>query len=168
MWSPPIGPVLSLVLSYFNPKSSPNNIWWTVIFDVYFKGEKKEEAIHPSFLQSFNKYLWRASSSFPGGSVSKEPDCNTGDLGLIPESGRSPGEGNGDPLQYSCLENSMDRGAWGVTVHSVIKSLTQLKWLSMQAQQRHRHKGQACGHREEKERVGWIERVALKHIHYHM
>ena len=40
-----------------------------------------------------------------------------GDLGLIPESGRSPGEGNGNPLQYSCLENSMDRGAWWATVH---------------------------------------------------
>ena len=48
---------------------------------------------------------------FPGGSYSKESACNTGDLGLIPGSGRSPGEGNGNPLQYSSLENSMDRGA---------------------------------------------------------
>ena len=51
------------------------------------------------------------SSSFPGGSDSKESACNAGDSGSIPESGRSPGEGNGYPLQYSCLENSMDRGA---------------------------------------------------------
>ena len=51
---------------------------------------------------------------FPGGSDSKESACNTGDLGSIPGSGRSPGEGNGYPLQYSCLENPMDRGAWQV------------------------------------------------------
>ena len=48
---------------------------------------------------------------FPGSSVGKEFACNVGDLGLIPELGRSPGRGNGNPLQYSCLENSMDRGA---------------------------------------------------------
>ena len=49
---------------------------------------------------------------FPGGSDGKVSACNVGDLGLIPGSGRSSGEGNGNPLQYSCLENSMDRGAW--------------------------------------------------------
>ena len=49
---------------------------------------------------------------FPGGSVGKESACDAGDTGLIPELGRYPGEGNGNPLQYSCLENSMDRGAW--------------------------------------------------------
>ena len=49
---------------------------------------------------------------FPGGSVGKESACNEGDLGLIPGSGRSPGLGNGNPLQYSCLGNPMDRGAW--------------------------------------------------------
>ena len=54
---------------------------------------------------------------FPGNSNGKESACNAGDLGLIPGSGRSPGEGNGNPLQYSCLENSMDRGAWQATVH---------------------------------------------------
>ena len=51
------------------------------------------------------------------GSVSKESACNEGDSGLIPASGRSPGEGNGNPLQHSCLENPMDRGAWWATVH---------------------------------------------------
>ena len=56
---------------------------------------------------------------FPGGSESKESACNAGDLGLISGLGRSPGEGNGYPLQYSCLENSMDKGAWWVTVHGV-------------------------------------------------
>ena len=64
---------------------------------------------------------------FPGGSDSKESACNVGDLGLIPGSGRFPGEGNDNPLQYSCLENSMDRGAWGATVHGVTKSQTQLR-----------------------------------------
>ena len=54
-------------------------------------------------------------------SVSKESACNAGDLGLIPGLGRSPGEGNGNPLQYSCLENPMDRGAWRATVHGVTR-----------------------------------------------
>ena len=63
---------------------------------------------------------------FPGGSDGKESACNAGDLGLIPGLGRSPGEGNGNPLQYSCLENATDRGAWWATVHEVSKSWTQL------------------------------------------
>ena len=57
----------------------------------------------------------------------KESACNAGDLGLILGLGRSPGEGNDHPLQYSCLENPMDRGAWWIMVHSVTKSWTQLK-----------------------------------------
>ena len=57
------------------------------------------------------KDLWLKMLGFPGGSNSKVSVCNVGDPGLIPGSGRSPGEGNGNPLQYSCLENSMDRGA---------------------------------------------------------
>ena len=56
---------------------------------------------------------------FPVSSDSKESACNAGDLGLIPELGRSLGEGNGNPLQYSFLENSMDRGAWWATVQGV-------------------------------------------------
>ena len=55
--------------------------------------------------------LW-LNQGFPGGSVGKEPTCNAGDPGSIPGWGRSPGEGNGNPLQYSCLENPMNRGAW--------------------------------------------------------
>ena len=65
-------------------------------------------------------------SGFPGGSDSKESACNAGDPGLIPRSGRSPGEGNGNPLQDSCLENPMDRGAWWATVHGLSKSQTRL------------------------------------------
>ena len=65
-------------------------------------------------------------SSFPGGSDGKEYACDAGDLGLIPGSGRSPGEGNGKPLQCSCLGNPIDRGAWWATVHEVVKSGTGL------------------------------------------
>ena len=64
--------------------------------------------------------------SFPGGSGGKESVCNEGDPGSIPGSRRSPGEGNGDTLQDSCLENPMDRGAWRATVHGVADSQTQL------------------------------------------
>ena len=64
---------------------------------------------------------------FPGGSDGKESAaCNAEDLGSIPGLGRSPGEGNRYPLQYSCLENPMDRGAWRATVHGVAKSQTRL------------------------------------------
>ena len=59
---------------------------------------------------------------FPGGSDGKESACNAGDPGLIPGWRRSPGEGDGYPLQYSCLEISMDRGAWRATVHGVAES----------------------------------------------
>ena len=62
---------------------------------------------------------------FPSGSEVKASACNAGDLGLIPGSGRSPGEGNGNLLQYSYLENSMDGGAWWATfIHGVAKSWT--------------------------------------------
>ena len=63
---------------------------------------------------------------FPGGSHSKEYACNTGDPGSIPGWGRFPGEGNGNPHQYSCLEESMDREAWLTTVYGVTKDWTQL------------------------------------------
>ena len=62
----------------------------------------------------------------PGDSDCEESARNVGDPGSIPGSGRDPGKGNGNPLQYSCLENSMDIGAWRATVYGVTKSLTQL------------------------------------------
>ena len=65
-------------------------------------------------------YIW----GFPCGSDGKESAHNAGELGSIPRLGGSPGEGNGSPLQYSCLENSMDGGAWQVTVHGVARSQT--------------------------------------------
>ena len=63
---------------------------------------------------------------FPGGSVVKNPPASAGDAGLIPELGRTPGEGNGNPLQYSCLESSMHTGAWWATVYGLAKSQTRL------------------------------------------
>ena len=69
--------------------------------------------------------LWHIlteDSCFPGGSDSKASACNAGDLGLIPGFGRYPEEGNGNPLQYSCLKNAMDRGVWWATVHGVTGS----------------------------------------------
>ena len=67
------------------------------------------------------------ANGFPGGSGGKESACNAGDPGLIPGSGRSTAERNGNPLQYSGLENSMDRGAWRATVHEDSRSQTRLK-----------------------------------------
>ena len=79
-----------------------------------------------------HKWPWKCHEcfpkaiGFPDGSDSKESAYNVGDLGSVPRLGRSPGEGNGSPLQYSCLEKSMDRGAWRATVAGVTKSWTQL------------------------------------------
>ena len=68
---------------------------------------------------------------FPGGSDGKEYARSVGDLSSIPGSGQSPGEGNDHPLQYSCLENSTDQGAWQATVHGVTESWTQLSDLTL-------------------------------------
>jgi len=75
------------------------------------------------FLKPQSPHLW----GFPGDADGKESACNVGDLGSVPGSGRSPGEGNGYSLQDSCLENPTARGTWWVTVHRVTKSWT---WLS--------------------------------------
>ena len=79
-----------------------------------------------SFLHIRLPNYWSFSFSFPGGSEVKASACNVGDPGSIPGSGRSPGEGNSNPLQYSCLENPMDGGGWWATVHGVAKSRTRL------------------------------------------
>ena len=78
----------------------------------------------------YNTTVWKhqfLGAQLPGGSDGKASAYNVGDPGSIPRLGRSPGEGNGNPLQYSCLENPMDGGAWCTTVHGVTKSRT---WLS--------------------------------------
>ena len=68
---------------------------------------------------------------FPGGSNGKESACQCRRPGLTPGLGRSPGEGNGNPLQYSCMENSMDRGAWWATVHGVAKESDTIECLTL-------------------------------------
>ena len=75
---------------------------------------------------SFAHFLRCCFRGFPGGSDGEESACNEGDPGSIPGSGRSPGAGNGNPLQYSCLENPLDGGVWQAIVHGVAKSQTQL------------------------------------------
>ena len=75
----------------------------------------------------YAELIWetiQGREGFPGGSAGKESACNAGDLGLIPGLRRCSGEGNGKPLQYSCLQNLMDTGAWQATVHGVEKSQT--------------------------------------------
>ena len=89
--------------------------------DILFKKGKQFESAfchHDIWLEG--------EGSFPGGSVVKNLPANAGDVSLIPGSGRSSGEGSGNPLHYSCLGNPVDRGAWQVTVHGVAKSGTQL------------------------------------------
>ena len=79
--------------------------------------------------ERFQSGVWEdimLRKGFPGGSDGKESTCNSGDLGSIPGSGRFPGEEDGNPLQYSLLENPMDRGAWQAVVHRVTKSRTRL------------------------------------------
>ena len=85
---------------------------------IYYHSPKQ----HFQFARTICYHL----TMFPGGSEVKASACNVGDLSSIPGSGRSLGEGNGNPLQYSCLENPLDRGAWCAAVHGVAKSRTRL------------------------------------------
>ena len=90
-------------------------------------------SFHPAILPMYSQITSVFSIlHFSGGSDGKESACNVGDLGSIPELERSPGERNGNPLQYSCLENAMDNGALWATVHGVAKSWTRLKQFSTQ------------------------------------
>ena len=88
-------------------------------FSIFSSDVSALSSFHPFRVLHFTK-------DFPGGSASKASAYNVGDLGSIPGSGRFPGEGHGNPLQYSCLRNPMDGGAWWATVHRVTKSWTQL------------------------------------------
>ena len=118
----------------------------TEIFSLIYKkpeqGAKSDKAVphdasghfiygtktFPVLREGFWKVWWHVLKSlgFPSASDSKESACNTVDVGSIPGPGRSPEKGNDNPLQYSCLENSGDRGAWWATVREVEKSRTQL------------------------------------------
>ena len=87
-----------------NPRDG--GAWWAAVYGV---------------AQSRPRLKRLSSSSFPGGSEGKASACNVGDPGSIPGLGTSPGEGNGNPLQFSCLENPMDRGDWQAAVHGVTR-----------------------------------------------
>ena len=76
---------------------------------------------HP---EMYNYWIVQQLQGFPSGSTVKNPPVNAEDTGSTPGLGRSPGEGNGNPIQYSCQDNTMDRGAWQATVHGVTKSKT--------------------------------------------
>ena len=98
-----------------------------------FKGQltikwklREKSSFCGSVFLNFRFWHCREVKGFPGGSDGKDSACNAGDPGSIPGLGRSPGEGNGNPLQFFCLENSMDRGDYGTTVHEVTKNQTQL------------------------------------------
>ena len=79
--------------------------------------------------------LLHVERGFPGGSLIKNLPANAGDMGLIPGLGRSPGEENGKPLQYSCLANPMDRGVWWATIHRITKELDTTEWLTFSSLQ---------------------------------
>ena len=82
--------------------------------------EKEGRRINIVILENI-KLVFKTCLGFPGGSVVKDPPANGGDVGLIPGLGRSPGEGNCNPLKYSCLGNPMDRRAWQAIVYGVVK-----------------------------------------------
>ena len=113
--------------SYLYWKSRPRD--WTHISCIFLHWQVDSSPLN--HLGSLNTYTPFPNSfsivSYSSGSDCKESACSAADLSSIPGWGRSPREGNGYPLQYSCLENSMDRGAWRATVHGDTKSLT---WLS--------------------------------------
>ena len=100
------------------------------------------------------------SIDFPGGSDGKASAYNAGDPGLIPGLGRSPGEGNGNPLQYSCLENLIDRGAWWAAVHGVTKNWTKLSNFTFNGETDIENR--LMDMRREEGRVRYMERVICK------
>ena len=117
-----------LFLSPFHPFTSPNSL--NDITIILVSQGRKLQMTFDSPKTLSNMILGLPVKGFPGGSVVKNPPANVGDTGLIPGSGRSPGGGNGDPTQYSCLGNPMDRGALRTTGHAVAKSQTRLRSFS--------------------------------------
>ena len=121
--------------------------------DVYVIPDKHKIKTEPKFIKQLG---------FPCSSVSKESDYNAGDLGSSPGLGRSPGKGNGNPLQYSCLENPKDRGAWQATVYGVARDMTEqlsTHWLDFPSGTS--GKVPACQCRRHKRRGfdPWVEKI---------
>ena len=120
---------------FFQHQADQSTFWRSQRKAARKKLEGKERVVTGVVFERTGKFLW-ALEGFPGGSVVKNPPANAGDtghMGSIPGLGRSPGGKNGYPLQYSCLEYPMDRGAWKATVHGVTMGLTWLKWLGTHA-----------------------------------
>ena len=114
---------------FFQHQADQSTFWRSQRKAARKKLEGKERVVTGIVFERTGEFLW-ALKGFPGGSVVKNPPANAGDtghMGSIPGLGRSPGGGKGNPLQYSSLENPMDRGAWRATVHGVPQSQT---WLS--------------------------------------
>ena len=119
---------------WYQIKSQRQRFWWSRKECFYcFVRQRVTQQVPtlknyvPAWEDLMSSFIVLSTRVLPGGSEVKVSACNTGDLGSIPGSRRSPGEGNGNPLQYSCLENPMDRGAWWMaTVHGVAKSRTRL------------------------------------------
>ena len=111
------------------PSGCQNFETWSVSFKVRFWNLRATTNTNSMQRKKGKIFLEKLNCDLHG-TDSKESACNAGDLGSIPGSGRSSGEGNGYPLQYSCLENAMDRGAWWATVLGAPENQTQLKWLS--------------------------------------
>ena len=108
--------------------------WAAISFSITIMEENiKNDFLYTHTHTHTHTYICIVELGFPGGSAVKNLSAKAGDLGLITGWGRAPGGGHGNPLQYSCLENAMDRGAWWATVHGVTKSQTQLSthaWLN--------------------------------------
>ena len=112
----------TVFILYTNSKKNYNELCLSNSFKSYQQGMNLASSKPLDYFKADPRYI----ICFPGGSDSKESACNAGVSGSIPGSGRSPGEGNGHPLQYSCLENSMDRGTWRATAHGIEKNQTLL------------------------------------------
>ena len=135
LWPQGLGILQARILEWvafpFSKRSSQprNRTQLSRIEGGFFTNWATRKECHINKLRVRDKFkLWEGYTmvGFPGDSNGKESACNAGDLGSIPGSGRSPGEGNGSPLQYPCPENPMDRGAWRATVSGAAKSQTQL------------------------------------------
>ena len=117
------------ILCQLSHKGSPRILEW-VAYPFSRRSSQPRNRTRVYCITSGFFTLWAIREA----QVVKKPPANAGDLrdvGLIPGSGRSPWEGNDNPLQYPCLENPMDRGAWQASAHSVAKSQTWLKWFNM-------------------------------------
>ena len=119
---------LDLGIGSMGPPSCENSSNCTLrtcaFFNVYYTSIKTIKMRRTLSWKTLVCVHIHIKGGFPGNSDGKESACNAGDLGSVPGLGRSPRKGNGSPLQYSCLENSMDGGAWWATVHAVAESDT--------------------------------------------